>query len=135
VRHGILSDEFIRRFVIGKSDETLVRTLYDVLLARAGDADGLEFWGKEVGLFGWENVVDRVLTSGEYNNSFGDDAVPGNGRAGCDPLMPSQLVPSGILSEAPSLMPSNAPSVGKEVETRKKKKKPSREEKKPSREE
>jgi hypothetical protein len=32
-------------------------------------------------LYGWENVVDRLLASDEYNNSFGDDAVPGGGRA------------------------------------------------------
>jgi hypothetical protein len=83
VRLGILCDEFKTRFVNGKSDETLARTLYDVLLARTVDAGGLDYWEKEVGLFGWENVVDRILASPEYNNSFGDDAVPGGGRAPC----------------------------------------------------
>jgi hypothetical protein len=28
-------------------------------------------------LFKGENVVDRLLASAEYNNSFGDDAVQG----------------------------------------------------------
>jgi hypothetical protein len=28
-----------------------------------------------VGLYGWENVVDRILASAEYNNSFRDHAV------------------------------------------------------------
>jgi hypothetical protein len=85
VRFGILGDEFKVRFVDGRPDEILARTgrLYDVLLARAGDAGGLDYWGKEVGLFGWGNVVDRLLASDEYNNSFGDDAVPGAGREGC----------------------------------------------------
>jgi hypothetical protein len=83
MRVGILGDEFKSMFVNGKSDETLARTLYDVLLARAVDAGGLPHWGKEVGLFGWENVVDRLLASDEYNNNFGDDTVPGGGRAGC----------------------------------------------------
>jgi hypothetical protein len=83
VRLGILGDEFNVKFVNEKSDETLARTLYDVLLARAGDADGLVNWEKEVGLFGWEKVADRILASDEYNNRFGDDAVPGAGREGC----------------------------------------------------
>jgi hypothetical protein len=83
VRVGILSDEFKIRFVNQKSDETLAGTLYDVLLARAGDPGGVAHWGNEVGLFGWEYVVDQFLLSTEYNNRFGDDAVPGGGRAGC----------------------------------------------------
>jgi hypothetical protein len=44
VRLEILSDEFKVMFVTGKSDETLVRTLFEVLLARAGDAGGLDYW-------------------------------------------------------------------------------------------
>jgi hypothetical protein len=83
MRAVILTGEFKSKFVNGKSDETLARTLYDVLLAREADAGGLVCWGNEVGLFGWENVVDRFLASDEYNNRFGDDAVPGGGRAGC----------------------------------------------------
>jgi hypothetical protein len=92
VRVGILSAEFKSRFVIGKSEETLARTLYDVLLGRAGDPGGLDYWGTQLGLFEWENVVDRILASTEYNNSFGDDAVPGGGRAGCVPTIPWRLV-------------------------------------------
>jgi hypothetical protein len=37
----------------------------------------------EAGNNTWENVVDGFLASPEYNDSFGDDAVPGGGRAGC----------------------------------------------------
>jgi hypothetical protein len=83
VRLGILGDEFKIRFVNGKSDETLARTLYDVLLARAGDPGGLETWAEHFRLHGWESAVDSILASGEYNDSFGHDAVPGGGRAGC----------------------------------------------------
>jgi predicted methyltransferase MtxX (methanogen marker protein 4) len=83
VRLGILSAEFKRRFVDGKSNETLAHTLYEVLLARAADPGGLVYWGTQVGLFGWENVVDRLMASAEYNNNFGDDAVPGGDGAGC----------------------------------------------------
>jgi hypothetical protein len=83
VRWGVLCGEFTSRFVDDKSNETLAHTLYDVLLARGADSGGLDYWGKEVGLFGWENVVDRIMASTEYNNGFGDDAVPGGGRAGC----------------------------------------------------
>jgi hypothetical protein len=83
VRVGITSAEFKIRFVDGKSDETLARTLYDVVLARAGDPGGLAHWGQEIGGLGWENAVDQFLASAEYNNSFGNDAVPGGGRAGC----------------------------------------------------
>jgi hypothetical protein len=83
VRAGILGDEFKITFVDGKSDEALARTLYDVLLARPADTGGLATWTTEIGLFGWENVVNRFLATDEYNNKFGDDAVPGGGRAGC----------------------------------------------------
>jgi hypothetical protein len=88
VKNGILGDEFKIRFVDGKSDETLARTLYDVLLAREADAGGLADWKMEVakiegGNKTWENVVDGFLASTEYINSFGDDAVPGGGRSGC----------------------------------------------------
>jgi hypothetical protein len=89
VRVGILSEEFKIRFVNGKSDETLANKLYDVLLARAGDPGGLAHWTKEVGELGWGNAVDQFLASDEYNNSFGDDAVPGGDLAGCGPQMPS----------------------------------------------
>jgi hypothetical protein len=84
VRFGLLCDEFKSGFLNGKSDETLVHTLYDVLLAREADAVGLADWKIEVGNDTWENVVDQFLASAEYNDSFGDDAVPGGGRAGCD---------------------------------------------------
>jgi hypothetical protein len=83
VRAGILCEEFKIRFVNGKSDETLASTLYDVLLARAGDPGGLAHWGKEIGELGWEYAVDQFLASTEYNNIFRHDAVPGGGRAGC----------------------------------------------------
>jgi hypothetical protein len=83
VRVGILSDEFKINFVDGKLDETLAATLYDVLLARAGDPGGLATWTTEIGSLGWENAVDQFLASTEYNNNFGDDAVPGDGRTGC----------------------------------------------------
>jgi hypothetical protein len=85
---GILSEEFKSSFVNGKSGETQAGTLYEVLLARTGDPGGLEYWGKEIELLGLENVVDRLLASLEYNNNFGDDAVPGGGREGCDSLTP-----------------------------------------------
>jgi hypothetical protein len=75
VRLGVLGDEFKSRFVNGKSDENLTQTLYDALLAPAGDTVGLAYWEILVGLYGWENVVDCILASAEYNNSFGDDSV------------------------------------------------------------
>jgi hypothetical protein len=53
------------------------------VLARAGDPGGLATWTKEVGEKGWEYAVDQFLASTEYISSFGDDAVPGAGRAGC----------------------------------------------------
>jgi hypothetical protein len=82
---GILSNEFKTRFVNGKSDETLARTLYDVLLARAADPGGLNSWANQISIHGWDSAVNNILASGEYNNNFGDDAVPGGGRAPCVP--------------------------------------------------
>jgi hypothetical protein len=46
VRLGILGLEFESRFVNEKSDETLARTLYDVLLARTVDAGVVWPFGK-----------------------------------------------------------------------------------------
>jgi hypothetical protein len=89
MRDGILGDEFRNNFLTGKSDETVVRTLYDVLLFREADSVGLAHWTIEVGTFrtetdGWEHVVDSFFDSEEYNTDFGDDVVPGDGRAaGC----------------------------------------------------
>jgi hypothetical protein len=109
VRAGILSEEFKLGFVNGKSNETLARTLYDVLLARAGDAGGLVTWAEQISIHGWDSAVDSILASGEYNDNFGDDAVPGGGRAECGPQMPSQS-PSKELSTMPSQSPSKDPS-------------------------
>jgi hypothetical protein len=111
VRLGILSAEFKNKFVNGKSDETLARTLYDVLLARAGDAGGLDHWGKEVGLFGLENVVDRLLASSEYINTFGDDAVPGGGRAGCvSTVQQTTVIPTKTPTSSPTKTPTSSPT-------------------------
>jgi hypothetical protein len=88
---GVHSNEFKIRFVDGKSDGILARTLYDVLLARAGDPGGLDHWEEYIRLHGWESAVDSILASTEYNNGFGDDAVPGGGRAGCGPLVVEQF--------------------------------------------
>jgi hypothetical protein len=83
VRLGILSAEFKIRFVDGMSEEALAHTLYDVLLARAGDPGGLDTWEEHIRMHGWDNAVNSILASGEYNRNFGDDAVPGGGRAAC----------------------------------------------------
>jgi hypothetical protein len=83
VRLGILGDEFEDRFVDGKSNETLVHTLYDVLLAREGEAGGFANWVIRVGKYPWKKVVDGFLASDEYKKKFGNDAVPGGGRPGC----------------------------------------------------
>jgi hypothetical protein len=80
----LVAPEFARRFVDGKSHETVAHTLYDVLLARAPDAGGLVHWTKELEVFGLENVVDRFLAGEEYNRRFGDHYVPDGGRAWCN---------------------------------------------------
>jgi hypothetical protein len=84
VRLGIESAEFRARFVDGQSAEIRVGTLFDVLLGRTPDAEGLAYWKNEISYFGWPNVVDQFLESEEYNINFGDDAVPGGGREGCE---------------------------------------------------
>jgi hypothetical protein len=60
-------------------------------------------------MHGWDSAVDSILASGEYNDNFGDDAVPGGGCPGCDPQMPSQSPsqdPSNILVENNSIVES-----------------------------
>ena len=63
VRFRILCNDFIISFVNGESDETLAGTLYDVLLGQAGHPGGSDYSVNEIGLFGWEHVVDRILAS------------------------------------------------------------------------
>jgi hypothetical protein len=83
VRDGILSEEFKTNFVNGRTDENLARTLYDVLLAREGDAVDLNSWAGQIGDAGWDSAVDSIMASDEYKINFGNDAVPGGGRAVC----------------------------------------------------
>jgi hypothetical protein len=102
VRAGILCHEFKTNFVNGQSDKTLARTLYDVLLAREADAGGLVAWEEYISIHGWDSAINSILASGEYNDKFGDYAVPGGGRVGCGALMPSQSPskdPSKMLVE------------------------------------
>jgi hypothetical protein len=83
VRVVIRSGEFKNNFVTGKSNATLASTLFDVLLARAGDAGGLVTWENHIKVHGWEKAVDMILASKEYDDDVGDDAVPGAGRTPC----------------------------------------------------
>jgi hypothetical protein len=85
VKSFILSSEFKKNFVTGKSNAAQARTLFDVLLAREANDAGLDNWENNIKKSGWETAVDNIMKSDEYNNSFGNNAVPGGGRTPCRP--------------------------------------------------
>jgi hypothetical protein len=80
----VLSDEFTGKFVTAQSFDSQAGTLYDVLLGRAADTGGKANWSTQIENNSWEFAVDAILASDEYIGNFGNDVVPGGGRAGCD---------------------------------------------------
>jgi hypothetical protein len=86
MRQMILSREFEVKFVEEKPPKTVATTLYDVLLDRAPDDGGLNNKINDLGDSNsrFERVVDDFLASGEYFSKFGEDDVPGGGRASCN---------------------------------------------------
>ena len=83
VEHLAASAEFRARWVTGKSATQVITALYDTLLARAPDAAGLSYWVGQLQGMDYTKLVQSMLASAEYTQSFGTQTVPGNGRPGC----------------------------------------------------
>ena len=84
VRNVAKSQEYIRRFGQTESGEAqpyerAVARLYRHILGRQPDANGLRNWARNAQQRGLGVVVDGMIDSAEYNNSFGNWSVPGSG--------------------------------------------------------
>jgi Ca2+-binding EF-hand superfamily protein len=63
----------------GQPFERAVARLYRHLLGRQPDEGGVRTWANVAQQRGIDAVVDGLINSAEYNNNFGDWAVPGSG--------------------------------------------------------
>lgn len=80
----MLSGEFKRKFVTGKTNREVAPLFYDVLLARGPDRDGLTYWANYFGEFGLVATINEFMGSTEYAGKFGENSVPGDGRQSCN---------------------------------------------------
>jgi hypothetical protein len=78
-----ISPEHRSKFLNKNTPEQYVNILYEQLLARQADPTGLENWTNLLANQGYVGVIRGIMDSPEYNNKWGNDKVPGNGRAGC----------------------------------------------------
>jgi phycobilisome linker polypeptide/uncharacterized protein DUF4214/EF hand domain-containing protein len=84
VRAVAVSPEYTQRFWYAESGEGTpyersVGRLYRHLLGRQPDAEGQNAFARMGQQSGINPVVDRILTSSEYRQQFGDWGVPGSG--------------------------------------------------------
>jgi hypothetical protein len=79
----VKSQEYKDKFYDEDNLRDSVAKLYDHLLARPADDGGLKAWKRVMREQGYETVVDGLMNSKEYNDNFGDNKVPGNGRTNC----------------------------------------------------
>jgi hypothetical protein len=63
----------------GVSYEAGVRALYQHLLGREADPDGLRALMQLASVYGLPAVADRIVSSPEYAQRYGSDTVPGSG--------------------------------------------------------
>jgi len=104
VRSIALSEEHRERFYDGKTAEQFVTTLYDHLFAREPDSDGFNAWVNALNNgSNWQDMVNAFLDDSvhqEYDNRFGEDKVPGDGREDCDELIsPATCLLYGVQDE------------------------------------
>jgi hypothetical protein len=84
VRVVAKSSEYMERFGRaergeGQPYERAVARLYQHVLGRQADPSGLNTWANAAQQNGLGSVVDSLINSAEYNNNFGEWAVPGSG--------------------------------------------------------
>ena len=84
VRNVAKSQEYMQRFGRteageGQPYERAVARLYRHILGRQPDAGGQRNWARTAQERGLGAVVDGLIDSAEYNNSFGPSGIPGSG--------------------------------------------------------
>ena len=84
VRNVAKSQEYMQRFGRteageGQPYERAVARLYRHILGRQADANGQRNWARTAQERGLGAVVDGLIDSAEYNNSFGESGIPGSG--------------------------------------------------------
>lgn len=57
--------------------EQSVRALYRHLLGREADPEGLRALAELASVYGAKGPIDRILTSAEYRQRYGEDGIPG----------------------------------------------------------
>ena len=72
----VSSEEFKQNFFDTKSTTEYVTYIYNLLLQREPDPDGLTSWMNMVEQQGWSIIIEEFLNSGEYIQNFGDDSIP-----------------------------------------------------------
>jgi len=72
----VSSEEFKQRFFDTKSTTEYVTYMYNLLLLREPDSDGLTVWIDNVEQHGWSIIIEGFLNSEEYMQNFGDDSIP-----------------------------------------------------------
>lgn len=77
------SYEYRSTRVNGKTNPQIATALFDVVLARSPDTEGLAYWASRLSSLGYLAVAASMQASSEYQNNFGATRVPGDGRAGC----------------------------------------------------
>ena len=72
-----LSQEHRDRFLTPNTDTDAVKVCYKHFLARAPDAQGLQYWTQQAeSQAGWPSLIRNLIDSEEYSRRFGDDTVP-----------------------------------------------------------
>jgi Ca2+-binding EF-hand superfamily protein len=94
VRQAIVGSDEYRRHAAARTatpaDDTAayeagVRLLYRHLLGRDADPEGLQNLTAIAARDGFDAVIDRIISSEEYERLFGNDVVPGRGARYCGP--------------------------------------------------
>lgn len=85
VREVAKSQEHVQRFLSNPNREEGAAYLYRHLLGRQPDADGQRSHAQGLAKSGPGPVIDNFIDSPEYQQSFGNDAVPGRRVRYCGP--------------------------------------------------
>lgn len=86
IRNIAKSPEHQARFYYNSTMSSYISILIDHLLARGAATDDLKLWLDILAKRGPDPVIDGIINGREYNDRFGRDKVPGDGRK---PIYPS----------------------------------------------
>jgi Ca2+-binding EF-hand superfamily protein len=98
VREVAKSREHLSRFLQGKSHEDGVTVLYQHLLGRAPDPDGMRAYVPIIRNQGVAPAIDGLVNSSEYRQNAGEYGVPGSGIRFCEPGTTSSNAPAGTIN-------------------------------------